>query len=80
MNGLISGLVSRKTGEKLISKNMKLEFDAQTPEGIIKFRGELSPDEVNYLLKIAIQVLLIQGSMPFTNNSQVSPSSDIIKH
>ena len=42
---------------------MKLEFDAVTPEGTVRFVGNLSADEVTFLLKIAIQGLMASGLM-----------------
>ena len=43
---------------------MDLDFDHETPDGVIKFRGSIDHAEVSMLLKFAILTLLSQGALP----------------
>ena len=43
---------------------MELNFDAETPQGIITFKGVLGKDEVDFLLRFAILSLMARGVLP----------------
>ena len=43
---------------------MDIEFDHETPDGVIKFRGSIDHAETTMLLKFAILTLLAQGALP----------------
>ena len=43
---------------------MEINFDHETPTGVVKFKGSLSPDEVTALLRFAILTLFAQGLLP----------------
>ena len=58
-----SGLTSATDSPVHGDQRLKLEFDAVTPEGTVRFVGNLSADEVTFLLKIAIQGLMASGLM-----------------
>ena len=44
--------------------NMELNFDAETDQGTISFRGNLGKDEVDFLLRFAILSLMARGTLP----------------
>ena len=64
-SGLTSATDSQKTGDP----RLKLEFDTFTPEGTVRFVGNLSADEVTFLLKLAIQSLMASGLMNLSTPS-----------
>lgn len=43
---------------------MEIEFDAETPAGQITFKGQLTKDEVDFLLRFAILSLMARGTLP----------------
>lgn len=45
---------------------MDIDFEAETPQGVIQFKGSLNKDEVSTLLRYAILSLLAQGILPVT--------------
>ena len=45
---------------------MKIDKSIETPEGSIKFEGELNDKELDLVVEIGLNVLLAQGAIPFT--------------
>jgi hypothetical protein len=43
---------------------MEIDFEAETPEGLVNFKGSLTKDEVSFLLRYALLSLLTQGMLP----------------
>lgn len=43
----------------LVSKSI------ETPQGTVKFEGELEQKELDFVIKIGLNVLLQQGAIPF---------------
>jgi hypothetical protein len=43
---------------------MKINFEAETPEGQVTFHGELTKVEVDFLLQFAIMQLFARGVLP----------------
>lgn len=43
---------------------MDINFDAETPEGTVNFKGTLTQEEVSFLLKYAILSLMARGTLP----------------
>ena len=50
---------------------MKLDFDAETEQGTINFKGVLTKEEVDFLLQFAILSLMARGTLPVM---QINPS------
>jgi hypothetical protein len=44
---------------------MLVNKSIETPEGTVKFEGELEQKELDFILKIGLNVLLTQGALPF---------------
>ena len=42
---------------------MDIDFDEQTPEGLVSFKGSLSKDEVDFLLRFALLSLMARGTL-----------------
>lgn len=59
---------------------MEIDFEAQTPQGNVQFKGNLNKEEVDFLLKFAILSLMARGSLPIAmlgeNESEEVPPSD----
>lgn len=53
---------------------MDINFDVETPEGNITFKGSLQKDEVDFLLRFAMLSLMARGALPITVINQ--PPSD----
>lgn len=49
-------------GERIIKINKTIE----TEEGTIQFEGELSQEEVNFVIETGLNALLQAGALPFT--------------
>lgn len=47
----------------LISKSI------ETAQGTVKFEGELEPKELDFVLKLGLNILLTQGALPFMTAS-----------
>ena len=45
---------------------MHVNKSLETPEGTVKFEGELEPKELDLVLKIGLNYLLQMGALPFT--------------
>ena len=43
---------------------MNINFDAETEQGNITFKGELTKEEVDFLLRFAILSLMARGTLP----------------
>ena len=43
---------------------MDINFQTETPEGIITFQGSLGKEEVDFLLRFAILSLMARGTLP----------------
>lgn len=58
---------------------MQLDFEQETPEGFIKFTGNLTKDEVDFLLRFAILSLMARGTLPLAmamdNNPEIEPET-----
>lgn len=44
----------------------------ETPQGTVKFEGELEPNELDFVIKIGLNTLLRLGAIPFTTKSDES--------
>lgn len=42
----------------------------ETPEGTVKFEGELGPKELDLVLEIGLNYLLQQGALPLINGEE----------
>ena len=45
---------------------MLVNKSIETPQGTVKFEGELEQKELDFVLKIGLNYLLTQGAIPFT--------------
>lgn len=45
---------------------MQINFEEQTPKGLVEFNGELTKEEVEFLLRYALLSLLTRGMLPST--------------
>lgn len=43
---------------------MLIDFDVETSEGKIGFKGELNKEEVDFLLRFALLSLMARGTLP----------------
>ena len=43
---------------------MDIDFESETTQGTIQFKGTLTKDEIDFLLKFAIISLMARGSLP----------------
>ena len=43
---------------------MDIDFESETTQGTIQFKGTLTKDEIDFLLKFAILSLMARGSLP----------------
>lgn len=50
---------------------MDINFDAETPEGTVAFRGSLTQDEVSFLLRFALLSLMARGTLPMVEAADV---------
>lgn len=44
---------------------MEVNKTFETPQGTVKFHGELSQDEADYVIKVGLNYLLQNGALPF---------------
>ena len=51
---------------------MLVNKSIETPEGTVKFEGELEQNELDFILKIGLNMLLTQGAIPFTTKAKES--------
>lgn len=43
---------------------VELNFDAETDQGTINFKGVLTQDEVGFLIRFALLTLIARGALP----------------
>ena len=49
---------------------MDLDFNAETPEGLVEFKGKLTKDEVSFLLRFALLSLIARGTLPILQSPE----------
>ncbi len=49
---------------------MKISKAIETPEGTVRFEGELEAAELDYVLKVGLNVLLVQGAIKASQISE----------
>ena len=42
---------------------MRIDFKDETPEGIIEFQGEFSPEETQFIMRIGVLELMRRGAL-----------------
>ena len=57
---------------------MLVNKSVETPEGTIKFEGELEQNELDFILKIGLNTLLKAGAIPFTVAAK-SATDELVK-
>lgn len=77
LNFTISGLDYRKHGHREI--NLDINFDQETPEGTVNFKGSLAKEEVDFLLKFAILSLMARGALPIATATGEVSQTDLNK-
>jgi len=45
---------------------MEISKVLETPQGTVEFKGSLTQEEADYVIKIGLSVLLQQGMLPFS--------------
>lgn len=55
---------------------MQIKFDAETPEGVMTFSGNLTKEEVDFLLQFAIMQLFARGVLPVQQMNVMSNDDD----
>jgi len=48
---------------------MLVNKSIETPQGTVKFEGELEQNELDFVLKIGLNTLLTAGAIPFTTKN-----------
>lgn len=49
---------------------MLINKSIETPQGTVKFEGELEPKELDFVLKIGLNTLMQLGAIPFTSKPE----------
>ena len=49
---------------------MLVNKSIETPEGTVKFEGELEQNELDFVLKVGLNYLLTNGAIPFTTKAK----------
>lgn len=49
---------------------MLVNKSVETPQGTVKFEGELEQNELDFVLKIGLNSLMRMGAIPFTSKEQ----------
>lgn len=44
---------------------MEVNQTFKTPQGTVKFQGELSQEEADFVIKVGLNYLMQQGALPF---------------
>ena len=57
---------------------MEINFDAETDKGTITFKGSLTKDEIDFLLRYAILSLLARGALPMLSNQMDESEEEIV--
>lgn len=52
---------------------MRLKSVIETPEGNVQFEGELSNEQVQFLLEVGLNVVLANGATPFATENEIAP-------
>mgnify|MGYP001613388510 FL=1 len=52
---------------------MEINFDAELPDGTVTFKGVLSHEEVDFLLRFAILSLMARGTLPIVQGDVPNP-------
>ena len=47
------------------SKHLRISKAIETPEGTVKFEGELSADELDFIIGVGLTYLFKRGAIPF---------------
>lgn len=55
---------------------MLVNKSIETPQGTVKFEGELEQTELDFVLKIGLNYLLTHGALPFTTKRPESEGVD----
>jgi hypothetical protein len=50
-----------------MNKKMLVSKTLETPEGHVKFEGELEPNELDLVIKLGLNYLLQMGALPLTS-------------
>jgi len=51
---------------------MLVNKSIETPQGTVKFEGELEQNELDFVLKLGLNMLLTQGAIPFTTAAKAA--------
>lgn len=52
---------------------MKIHQTIETPEGIVEVNGELSQQQVQFLIEVGLNVILAKGAQPFITDTDFTP-------
>ncbi len=55
---------------------MLVNKSIETPQGTVKFEGELEQKELDFVLKIGLNTLLAAGAIPFTTKDAKAGSEE----
>lgn len=78
MNQRIYKFYANQTTKRKLKRNrVIIDFEEPTPKGVAKFSGELTSEEVGFLLRYALLSLLTRGMLPSTILVQYPESDDI---
>ena len=61
---------------------MLVNKSIETPQGTVKFEGELEQKELDFVLKVGLNFLMQQGAIPFTvvkGMENVQPTKDTLQ-
>ncbi len=58
---------------------MNISKAIETPQGTVKFEGELEQKELDFVLKIGLNVLLTNGAIPFTTAKHVAEGKETLQ-
>lgn len=55
---------------------MLVNKSVETPQGTVKFEGELEQQELDFILKVGLNFLLQNGAIPFTSAQNVQEPTE----
>lgn len=55
---------------------MLVNKSIETPQGTVKFEGELEQQELDFILKVGLNFLLQNGAIPFTSAQNVQEPAE----
>ena len=58
---------------------MNISKAIETPQGTVKFEGELEQKELDFVLKIGLNVLLTNGALPYTTVKTVAEGKETLQ-